>query len=141
MSDVPAMSKALGAAGAVPFVVGALLIGLSADDISTLAQRGLAAYALAIVCFLCGAWWGIALIRRSAALLLLSNMLVVLAWLAQVFLSVRLALGVLALILVLVAVIEGNHPLFRPQPRYYRRMRWWLTGVAAVSLSVAVQMA
>ncbi|MGB1140108.1 MAG: DUF3429 family protein [Halioglobus sp.] len=137
MTGVPATARLLGTAGLLPFIAGAAIAVVAQGEVAAFAHQALAAYALAIICFLCGAWWGIALIRRDAAILLVSNLLVVLAWLAVLLLAKDVVLVGLALLLVTTVVVEGRYALFEPQPAYYRRMRWQLTAVATTCLFTA----
>ena len=93
----------------------------------------LATYALAIICFLAGAWWGIALIRREYRILLASNAVVVIAWAA--YLADReLFLPLAACLLYLEYRVEQQHAMFSPTPHYYLQLRLRLTAVASLSL-------
>ncbi len=96
----------------------------------------LAGYALAIVCFLAGAWWGIALLRNRYRILLASNAVVVVAWLAFLADS-TLFLPLAACLLYLEYRVEQSHSMFAPTPYYYRRLRLQLTAVACLSLLLA----
>jgi len=98
---------------------------------------GLLLYTLAIVSFLGGAWWGIALLRQKPAILIGSNSLVITAWAGAWLLDTSTALLLLVVLLILTARIEGWHPMFRHQPRYYRRLRPSLTGVASLAAVLA----
>ena len=109
--------------------------------LSEVAFTALSSYALAIICFLSGSWWGIALLRRETAVVIMSNLVVVGAWFAWLLLGSKPALLALACFLVLTAIVEGVHPMFRPQPRYYRRLRLVLTGLAGGSLLSAATLA
>ncbi len=93
----------------------------------------LAAYALAIICFLAGAWWGIALLRRDVRILLASNAVVVFAW-ACFLANAALFLPLAACLLYLEYRVEQGYPLFGPTPHYYRQLRLRLTAIACVSL-------
>ncbi len=138
---LPPTARLLGAAGVLPFVGGAVVAVLASGELSALALSGLGAYALAITCFLCGAWWGIALIRRAPALLLASNGIVVAAWLAFWLLSPAAALPGLALLLAVTVGVEARHRAFAAQPAYYRTLRLRLTAVATACLLVAAALA
>lgn len=134
---LPPTARWLGAAGVLPFPGGAAVAVVAGGNAAALALQGLVGYALAITCFLCGAWWGIALLRRAPALLLASNGIVVAAWAAAWLLQPAVSLPVLALLLAATVCVEGRHWAFAPQPAYYRRLRMRLTVVAAVCLLAA----
>lgn len=130
---VPRVASGLGYAGLLPFLAAASLALLWEEPTPVLAS-GLLLYALAIVSFLGGAWWGIALLRRRPVMLLASNVLVIAAWLGAWWLPLPFALLWLAMLLVATVAVENRHDMFLPQPPYYRRLRLRLTGVAALSL-------
>ena len=133
---LPAVASALGRAGLIPFVaLPALMFWL--PGAASLWAAALANYALAITCFLPGAWWGLSLIRRSHSALLLSNALVIVAFSGRTLLDFDGFFLLAALLLVTTLVIEHRHPMFRPQPRYYARLRLQLTIVACAGLGVA----
>jgi len=94
----------------------------------------LAAYAMAIVCFLAGAWWGVALLRRRPEILIASNVVVIVACLGFVLLGLGGSMLLLAVLLLAVVGVEHWHTAFRPQPHYYALMRLRLSVVASVSL-------
>lgn len=97
-----------------------------------------AAYGLAIVSFLAGSWWGIALLRRDQGVLIASNLVVITAWLGFVLLDPQANLLLQALLLVGAVGLERIHPIFRPQPAYYARLRTRLSVVASLALVVSV---
>jgi len=97
----------------------------------------LANYALAIVCFLVGIWWGIALIRRSAAILTLSNAVVIIAFAGRSLLNYSPFFLLCAALLVFTLLVERHHSMFRRQPAYYATLRGGVSGVAVVMLAIA----
>ncbi len=127
----------LGLGGLLPFI--ALSSGLWLWPAGRDLQASLlTAYALAIVCFLCGSWWGVSLLRHARGPLVVGNSLVVLAVLGHALLSAP-ALALLAVaLLVTTWLYEGWHPVFGRQPRYYRRLRGLLTLVASLALLLAL---
>ena len=133
---VSAVARALGWAGLIPFVALPLLM-FWLPGASTLWAAALANYALAISCFLPGAWWGLSLIRRSASALVMSNVLVIVAFAGRTLLDTREFFVLAALLLAATLVFERRHPLFSPQPRYYARLRLALTTVACIGLLAA----
>lgn len=130
---VPVTAMRLGWAGLLPFVAAPLAL-LLLPGLASWVGPSLLAYALAILCFLSGAWWGIALLRRRAGVLVASNAMVIVACLGVVFLPLRAALCLLAGLLLLTVVIERGHGMFSPQPAYYATLRLRLSLVAGVSL-------
>lgn len=126
--------ESLGWSGVLPFVLLAAVTVAAAPAWAEPARQVLLFYALAIFCFLCGAWWGIGLMRQRLAPVLLSNVWLLLAVFACVFLPERAALIALAFCLAGLWVLEGKMAVFGRQPLYYRRMRGWLSAVAAVAL-------
>jgi hypothetical protein len=133
---VPAVASALGRAGLIPFVALPLLM-LGLPGAGALWSEALGNYALAITCFLPGAWWGLSLIRRSASALLLSNALVIIAFAGRTLLDPRGFFLLAAVLLVTTLAVERRHPMFGPQPTYYARLRLQLTVVACIGLGVA----
>ncbi len=98
----------------------------------------MASYALAILCFLVGAWWGVALIRRSPSVLLLSNAVVIMTFLGHLLLPTPAFLICCASLLPATILVERQVGIFRAQPAYYARLRLQLTTVAVAALLVAV---
>ena len=139
MGEVPATATWLGRAGVLPFCAGPLLILLDSAHASVYAQS-LALYALAILCFLVGSWWGMALLRQRAGMLIASNVMVIAAVAGVMLLSPGGALLWLAALLVAAWRIEKRHPLFAAQPGYYATLRRHLTLLAAGSLCAAALM-
>jgi hypothetical protein len=126
----------LGRAGLLPFLV--LLAALYLDTAhQELWVRSLATYTLAIICFLVGAWWGLALIRRSPAALLMSNTVVLVAFFGYVVLASVHFFLLGAFLFLAIVLIERRHTLCLRQPRYYARMRLQLSLVASASLLLA----
>jgi hypothetical protein len=129
----PQTATLLGRAGLLPFLAAPLALFLGVEQ-TFLVGSDLAAYALAILSFLAGAWWGIALLRRQPAILILSNVAVIIAWLGFVLLDLRGSLLLLAVLLPATVVVERLHPMFAPQPDYYAALRLRLSVVAGLSL-------
>ena len=126
----------LGWAGLLPFL--SLPFGLV--FCATKAQiwiESVSAYGLAIVSFLAGAWWGIALLRREKRILLLSNAIVLIAWAGFLTLDTQVNFALLAMLLLGSVVIERTHPLFSRQPAYYATLRLRLGAIASLSLLVS----
>jgi hypothetical protein len=130
---VPRVAVVLGRAGLLPFCAGPLLIGLDPRHGMVYADV-LASYALAILCFLVGVWWGLSLIRRSPLAMALSNFLVVLAFFGHVLLSTAAFFVLCAVLYPSTVMLERRMRLFRAQPPYYARLRLQLTVVATLTL-------
>ncbi len=123
----------LGWAGLLPFVAAPVGVCLFETHVDLLGEA-IAAYGLAILCFLAGAWWGIALLRRRAAILVASNSVVIAAWAGHVLLDRPASLLLLAGLFIVMVLIERLHSMFQPQPAYYAVLRLRLSCVAALSL-------
>ncbi len=74
----------LGYAGLIPFVLPAGMLMFSASYSAELTQIT-NVYALAIICFLCGSWWGLALPLSKNLALLLSNAYFLVAFFSFIF--------------------------------------------------------
>ncbi len=126
------MAKALGYGGLAPFFLLAAghTIGFNEAVTESLARL----YSLGILLFLCGSWWGIALLRARWQELVISNVLFLSLLAAFYFLPFQgwficAALGFLALY-----QLEGRLKAFQRQPAYYRRLRRELSLVAGVCM-------
>lgn len=129
----PRHATALACSGLLPYVAAPLAIA-AWPQFSQLTLDLIAHYSFGIICFLLGAWWGMALIRRDPPALWLSNGLFIVAFAARGLLPILWWLGTAAALMLLIWLIEGRLPLFDPQPTYYRRLRGALSWVAAGGL-------
>ncbi|QFU76774.1 DUF3429 family protein [Halioglobus maricola] len=127
----------LGWAGLLPFLAAPLAVSVSTNP-AEIVGPAIAAYSLAIVCFLMGAWWGIALLRQAPVILVASNVVVIAACLGFVLLGLRANLLLQALLLAGAIVVERMHPMFGPQPDYYATLRLRLSAVASLALMLSV---
>ncbi len=133
-SDVlPRTARGLGRAGLIPFCAVPAIMAVDPHHHAIYAQL-LANYALAIICFLVGVWWGLALIRRTASALIMSNAVVIIAFFGRSLLSFDAFFVLCALLFPLTVAIERRHHLFRPQPAYYAKLRLELSAVATITL-------
>jgi hypothetical protein len=128
------VARLLGYAGIIPFVIPALLL-LTGSTHAALANAIAASYALAILCFLCGSWWGMAQASTRRATLLLSNAYLLLALSLYLFTPEWWALAA-ALLLAGAWLCEQNASLFPAYPAEYRRLRAILTLCASASMTV-----
>ena len=126
----------LGRAGLLPFMGLPVVMYLDAQH-QLLWAKSLATYTLAIVCFLVGSWWGLALIRRTPTALLMSNAVVLVAFFGHMLLPTAPFLLLGAALFLATVAIERRYALFHRQPRYYGRLRLQLSLVAIVSLLLA----
>ena len=126
----------LGRAGLLPFIGLLAAVYLDAQNQQLWAEV-LSTYTLAIICFLVGSWWGLALIRRSPSALLLSNAMVLAAFFGHVLLGSAAFFLLGALLFLVTVVMERRHALFGRQPSYYSRLRLQLSLVASASLLLA----
>jgi len=130
-----AVVRLLGYAGLIPFVCTALLV-LSASPHASLAVELTGSYALAILCFLFGSWWGMAQSSAVRTTLLLSNALLLLALALYLFAREWWPLAAAGL-LVGAWLCEQSRSLFPAYAPQYRVMRSLLTLVAAGSMGLA----
>ncbi|TDG15973.1 DUF3429 family protein [Seongchinamella unica] len=136
----PAAASGLGRLGLIPFIAltaGAVLCARHRD----LFETALAAYSFGILSFLLGAWWGLALIKRHASTLLISNVIFLVVFFSYFLLTTRAYLATSALMFLVLLVVEHRHPMFRPQPAYYARMRVQLSLTAALALLLSAAVA
>ncbi len=139
-NGVPPVATWLGRAGLLPFIAAPIAMAVYPEQLQ-FAGRVLSVYALSILCFLVGVWWGLGLIRREASALVLSNAVVIVAFFGHIGLPDQGFLFLCALLFPATILMERSHRLFRPQPPYYARLRAQLTAVATLSLLLAaVQM-
>ena len=127
-------SRLLGIAGLIPFLVPALL-AVAGSPNAALAGDIAGAYALAIICFLTGSWWGMAQPDGGRATLILSNLYLLLA--LSCYLALPTWWPLLAALLLLGAwACEQSAALFPDLGPAYRRLRNLLTPIAAASMLV-----
>ncbi|MDH4041624.1 MAG: DUF3429 domain-containing protein [Gammaproteobacteria bacterium] len=139
-ASVPRTATFLGLAGLIPFCLAPVAMSQDVHHAWLYAEL-LANYALAIICFLVGIWWGLALIRRSVGAMVISNAVVVVAFFGRSLLPYSPFFLLCAALFAFTLVLERHHGLFKPQPAYYARLRVGLSGVAAVMLIIAATLA
>lgn len=132
-SDFTQTVSRLGWAGLLPFIATPAALYLFEPQAKLVAEAG-AAYGLAILCFLAGAWWGIALLRRRTGILFASNIAVLIAWAGYALLDRPGSLVLLAAVFFGMVFFERLHPMFQPQPGYYAALRLRLSTCAGLSL-------
>ena len=138
MTSPQTVTRSLGLAGLVPFVLPAVLI-VSGSALASPASQLVNAYALAIICFLSGSWWGMAQSSGVRSTLILSNLYLLFA--LALYLFAREWWPLAAMLLLLGAwVCERSPGLFPVRAHSYQRMRGLLTLGAASSMG-AIQFA
>lgn len=138
-STLPSIYRALGLAGLLPFFAGPALILTGNGPFAALLFP---LYSLAIACFLCGVWWGIAVGRglRGVAVALASNAVLLIAVAAVVFGPPSTAIGVLALVFLVILAGDLTLPALAVSFTGYRALRVQLTVlvIAAHGLMLAL---
>ena len=124
--------NALGYAGLVPFVIPALLIVVGSEHSLFLRQFS-ELYALGIICFLTGSWWGMALTPGSRSALLMSNLYFLIA-LFVYFFAIQIWALAAAVLIMGIFIAEQHSSLFSEFQETYRRMRTYLTLIASASM-------
>lgn len=135
-SAVPRTATILGLAGLIPFCLAPLAMWRDVHHARLYAEL-LANYALSIICFLVGIWWGLALIRRNNGALIISNAVVIVAFSGRSLLTYSPFFVLCAALFVFTVLLERRHRLFESQPMYYARLRIGLSSVAAGMLAIA----
>ena len=130
---VPACATVLGRAGLLPFCAAPVLLYVDPTHRGVYTEW-LAGYGLAILCFLAGIWWGLALIRRAPWVLVASNVMVLVAVFGYLGLGGREFLLLCVALFPITVLVERCGRIFRAQPPYYARLRLALSGVAAICL-------
>ncbi len=125
--------RLLGYAGLLPFVVPVAWLAVAPAGAYPWLEPLVGVYALGIICFLTGSWWGFGLDARSSSALWLSNLVFLAAVGLFVFLPAWWAPSAALLLLLLFALEQIARPL-PAQQGAYRRMRLWLTLIAGGSM-------
>ena len=132
--------KILALVGALPFVASAFM-AIARIDYPVTAGLVASSYGLAITSFLCGVHWATYLYRANDVrlnLFLSSNIIVVAVWLAYLFASLAVALGVQ--VLAFVALLAIDYRLFKTGliSHHYFMTRFEATALAVLSLAVVI---
>ena len=124
--------RLLGYAGLIPFVLPVAWLALGGEAYPWLATL-VGVYALGIICFLTGSWWGLGLAGPASAAFWISNAV----FLVAVTLFALLPSGwplAAALLLLAIFALERVDGLVPATPGDYRTMRLRLTLVAGASM-------
>ena len=129
---IETMGVRLGYLGLVPFVVGAVAALLS-NELASIALQAFVLYSLAILSFMGGVHWGLALITgtRQTARLLISVVPVIAAWICLMTLPIHLTLAVLGGGFIAQWVVDRPILAELPIPSWYLDMRPRLAYVVA----------
>lgn len=129
--------------GALPFMLGSLLLALGVNELPALGSTTeiVRSYSLTIAVFLCGIHWGQYLHdtrARDLNLLIISNVLTVICWLA--FLAVTPAAFLVIVVATFLALLGIDHRLQQAGviTAAYFRMRLAVTAVVCGSLVLAL---
>ncbi len=140
--SIPQMPLALGMAGLAPFwlLTLALLSGVTLGYGQEAARFALVAYGAAILSFVGGIRWGIAVgmeeqdrARREYAISVIPSLL---AWMV-LLLPAHWQIGTLATLVVLVGLFDYGMVCREDAPEWFGRLRLILTGGAGVALILA----
>lgn len=139
---VPPAAWILGYAGAIPFVACAVAVWAFDGASRGFAMIALIAYGAAILSFLGGIRWGLAIAngRDEPGLLALTVSVVpaLVAWLALLAPAPATALAALVTGLVLIAVSDAAAARDGRAPAWYPRLRWPLAAIATTALGAAL---
>ncbi|HAN80729.1 MAG: DUF3429 domain-containing protein [Gammaproteobacteria bacterium] len=118
------MGTRLGYLGLIPFVAGAVTALLS-EELLSLAFQAFILYSLAILSFMGGVHWGLALIigTRQSTRLLISVVPVIVAWICLIALPAPLTLAVLGGCFIAQWFIDRPILAELPIPSWYLEMR------------------
>jgi len=140
--SIPQAALLLGYAGVIPFVAGAAAAWLFDGPSRGFALIALIAYGAAILSFLGGIRWGLAIAgrREEPGLLPLTVAVIpsLVAWIALLAPAPATALMALIVGLVLMAFSDAAAARDGLAPAWYPRLRWPLAALATAALGVAL---
>ena len=136
LGAVPRAAVWLGFAGAVPFV-GLALMSFASGWPGLLALSALAAYAVAILSFMGGVQWGMAMDRDSSPVRLAASVVPALVAWAGFLLGGRPGLWLLAAAFAGLLAYDLHTVRTGAAPSWYPHLRWPLTAIVVVCLLVA----
>ena len=133
-TNLTAVTRFLGYAGLIPFVVPAFLIA-TVSPYSEMSMAIIQIYAFGIISFLTGSWWGWGLSSGKAGLLLLSNLYFLSALFVFVMADHWWPLAS-AILFFSIFLAEKTSSLFGDLPQHYQKIRIILTMIASLSMLV-----
>ncbi len=137
----PGAARALGVAGLIPFIGGALAMALADDGARAQAALALAAYGAVIVSFLGGIHWGLAFARLQPPVAMFAwGVLPSLVGWAALLLPPATGLALLAAMIAVCYVVD--HRVYpRLQVGHWLPLRRLLSAVAALSCAAGAALA
>jgi hypothetical protein len=126
--------RTLGYLGLIPFIIPAALVATN-SVYSDFAIQIVETYAFGIICFLTGSWWGMSSAIDNRALIFLSNLYFVTAFLL-LFLAPLWWSFAASVLLISIFALEQKKSLFPPLPQFYCQMRAILTIFSSCSMLV-----
>ena len=131
--------KALGFLGLIPFILYFPLNYIHFDTKILNLQKIITLYSSMILAFVCGSHWGLVIsknVKGGEYILLLSNMLVVVAWGVSIFNSFKLFCLTAATIFFFSWLIDAFIFKRTEIPRYYLQLRKYISVSAAILLAI-----
>jgi hypothetical protein len=128
------ITRTLGYLGLIPFIIPAILVATN-SGYSDFAIKIVETYAFGIICFLTGSWWGMASLNDNRALIFLSNLYFVTAFLLLFLAPLWWSLAA-SVLLIGIFALEQKQSLFPSLPQFYRQMRAVLTVLSSSSMLV-----
>ncbi len=128
------ITRTLGYLGLIPFIIPAILVATN-SGYSDFAIKIVEIYAFGIICFLTGSWWGMASLNDNRALIFLSNLYFVTAFLLLFLAPLWWSLAA-SVLLIGIFALEQKQSLFPLLPQFYRQMRTVLTVLSSSSMLV-----
>lgn len=138
----PAYALALGYSGLIPFVGLSLMVWLGSAELAALALNLLQPYAIAILAFMGGVHWGLAMVNRlegkplanaqMAASVVPALFAVATSLLPTEYALLALCAGFAGLLAYDLYMVRRNHA-----PAWYPKLRWPLTLVLIFTLTLA----
>jgi len=132
--SAPSIIRILGYLGLIPFVIPAVLV-VTDSIYSDLAIEVAELYAFGIICFLTGSWWGMSSSSKNCALILLSNVYFLIAFLLLFLAPLWWALAA-SILLMGIFALEQQKTLFPSLPPFYNQMRIVLTLLSSSAMFV-----
>ena len=132
---------ALTAAGAIPFVAGAvyLIAPIGPADYYPFVRTALAWWAVIILSFMAGTFWGLAIARRADPVLLIgSNAAAIAAWLALLLLPSAVIPVAISALFALLLLLDWHAVRSGIVPLSYLRLRMAITSVVVICLGALV---
>ena len=126
------MGMRLGYLGLLPFVIGVLAAFLS-NELSSLVLQAFVLYSLAILSFMGGIHWGLALIlgTRQSTRLMISVLPVIIGWICLIALPIHFALSIIGAGFIVQWFVDRPILAELPIPSWYAKMRPQLAYVVA----------